>query len=222
MPIHRSIPAKDVPMVKGMLLRNDPQQDIAWYVGVNNSRVNELKKQSTPTARRFSNTPPAPPEELPPPGPHPSAREFYELLTVEKMLTEAAIGLAVWQMDVLRKQFIEAITDLNLTAQQEIAQARAETAQALKNGKQAWAAQSKAVAAMRDAKASQKEQREEVEKELKIARNIIEDTFTHMESILEPKPKREKTWVSDRPINGEASPVETTPNNPPSAPSRRR
>ena len=48
MPIHRSIPAKDVPMVKGMLLRNDPQQDIAWYVGVNNSRVNELKKQSTP------------------------------------------------------------------------------------------------------------------------------------------------------------------------------
>jgi hypothetical protein len=57
-------------IVKGMILRGDPQSDIAAWFGLNSARINELKKMSTTHARQFVEVPPAPSNALPPTGPY--------------------------------------------------------------------------------------------------------------------------------------------------------
>ena len=60
----------DASLVKGMLDRGDRQHDIAAWFGVNGGRVAEIA-----TGQTFEHVGKATPEELPPSGPYPSARE---------------------------------------------------------------------------------------------------------------------------------------------------
>jgi hypothetical protein len=62
--------AADASIIKGMLLRGDRQSDIGAWFGLNNGRINELKKMSTAHARQFREVPPAPEHALPPAGPY--------------------------------------------------------------------------------------------------------------------------------------------------------
>ena len=76
-------------IVKGMLLRRDKQHDIAAYFGVNGGRVAEVQKGHC----SYPNAPPAPIEELPPPGPYLSK---YPMTAVFEALEDAlkAIDIA--------------------------------------------------------------------------------------------------------------------------------
>ena len=57
---------RDIQLVKGMLLRGDRQHDIAAYFGVNGGRVAEVATGDCD----YPNSPAAPENELPPPGPY--------------------------------------------------------------------------------------------------------------------------------------------------------
>jgi hypothetical protein len=59
----------DARQVLGMLERGDRQHDIAAWFGVNPGRIAEVKAREL-----FPDAQPAPPEELPPPGPYHSGR----------------------------------------------------------------------------------------------------------------------------------------------------
>lgn len=56
--------------IKGMLIRGDKPQDIAFYFGVNNGRISEIKSEATfkDVAAKIV--------DLPPAGPYPSVRDF--------------------------------------------------------------------------------------------------------------------------------------------------
>jgi hypothetical protein len=56
---------EDIAIIKGMLARGDKQSDVAAYWGTNSGRIAE-----TNVGRRYSSILPAPPHQLPPPGPH--------------------------------------------------------------------------------------------------------------------------------------------------------
>ncbi|OUU31043.1 MAG: hypothetical protein CBB97_00560 [Candidatus Endolissoclinum sp. TMED37] len=64
----------DAAQIKGMLLRGDKPQDIAFWFGVNNGRISEIKG-----GVNFNYVAPAPPEKLPRKGPYPAVREFLEV-----------------------------------------------------------------------------------------------------------------------------------------------
>ena len=61
---------KDAAIVKGMLNRGDRQHDVAAWFGVNGGRIAEIA-----TGVNFGPVEPASPDELPPPGPYPTARQ---------------------------------------------------------------------------------------------------------------------------------------------------
>lgn len=63
----------DAAIIKGMILRGDHNQDIAAWFGVNQCRVAEIKKGD-----RFPEVDPNPNVNLPPSGPYPGIRYFYE------------------------------------------------------------------------------------------------------------------------------------------------
>lgn len=60
--------AADAAIIRGMVKRGDKQSDIASWFGTNSGRICE-----TNTGKRFKDVPPAPADQLPPPGPHVSA-----------------------------------------------------------------------------------------------------------------------------------------------------
>jgi hypothetical protein len=63
---HVHVPSEeDAALIKGMLLRGDPQHHIAAWFGFNPGRIAEVK-----LGRRHPDVPAAPPEMLPPPGPY--------------------------------------------------------------------------------------------------------------------------------------------------------
>ena len=63
----KTLSLADASIVKGMLARGDIPQHIAQYFGVNNGRISDIKHGNT-----FSDATPAPPDQLPRPGPYPS------------------------------------------------------------------------------------------------------------------------------------------------------
>ena len=60
----------DVAEIKGMLMRGDKPQDIAFYFGVNNGRISEIKN-----GVKYLEVPPQQ-QNLPPPGPYPPLRDL--------------------------------------------------------------------------------------------------------------------------------------------------
>lgn len=80
---------RDAALVKGMLRRGDRQHDIAAWFGVNGGRVAEIA-----TGSSYAWVHPAPPADLPPPGPYLSGREgaaaLRALTEAQKTLAEAA------------------------------------------------------------------------------------------------------------------------------------
>ena len=60
----------DAAEIKGMLMRGDKPQDIAFYFGVNNGRISEIK-----SGTKFMEVV-AKKQELPPPGPYPAIRDL--------------------------------------------------------------------------------------------------------------------------------------------------
>lgn len=63
----------DASVIKGMILRGDHSQDIAAWFGVNQGRIAEIKKGD-----RFPGIAPIPTGELPPSGPYPGIKDFFE------------------------------------------------------------------------------------------------------------------------------------------------
>lgn len=61
---------RDVAEIKGMLMRGDKPQDIAFYFGVNNGRISEIKN-----GVKYLEVPPQQ-QNLPPPGPYPPLRDL--------------------------------------------------------------------------------------------------------------------------------------------------
>ena len=82
----------DAGLIKGMLDRGDPVQQIASYFGVNIGRVSEIRKN-----QRFAHVPVAPNGRLPPKGPYPSGREALEaikaLRAIDRSSRQAIIAL---------------------------------------------------------------------------------------------------------------------------------
>lgn len=86
---------REVPIVKGMLLRGDRQHDVAAYFGVNGGRIAEVAKGEIP----YPNTKAADESELPPPGPYLTK---YALQSVIRTLNQAieAIEMAEAEEEV--------------------------------------------------------------------------------------------------------------------------
>jgi hypothetical protein len=61
----RTLTAEDAAIIKGMLLRGDPQHDIASWFGVNPGRISDIN-----TGKRFESVQPVATEKLPPRGPY--------------------------------------------------------------------------------------------------------------------------------------------------------
>jgi len=80
-----SMSEDDARLAKGMLERGDRQHDIAAWFGVNAGRIAEIA-----TGARFWWVPPAPLNELPPPGPYPGASAYAAAL---RALQEARMAL---------------------------------------------------------------------------------------------------------------------------------
>lgn len=59
----------DVAIAKGMLLRGDPNHDVSAWFGLNPGRVANIKSGKAEGAK-WKHVQPAPPHELPPPGPY--------------------------------------------------------------------------------------------------------------------------------------------------------
>jgi hypothetical protein len=97
----RRVKMADVPDIKGMLIRGDPQSDIAAYFGTNGGRIAEIN-----TDQRWAWIEPAPPDKLPPPGPYPVARAAVlhrkTLLEVRETLATslARVDAALRQADL--------------------------------------------------------------------------------------------------------------------------
>lgn len=62
-----------IPLIKGMLAREDDQSDIAACFLINSGRVAEIN-----TGQRSPEVKAAAPEDLPPAGPYPSAYELWK------------------------------------------------------------------------------------------------------------------------------------------------
>ena len=62
-----------IPLIKGMLAREDDQSDIAACFLINSGRVAEIN-----TGQRSPDVKAASPEDLPPVGPYPSAYELWK------------------------------------------------------------------------------------------------------------------------------------------------
>lgn len=60
-------------LIKGMLLRGDKQSDIAACFLTNGGRVSEIN-----TGQTYGHVAPAPPDELPPPGPYSSPYDLWK------------------------------------------------------------------------------------------------------------------------------------------------
>lgn len=79
----------DAAIIKGMLVRGDPIQDIAAHYGCNSGRIAETKRPYVRGFRsyrpRYENVPPAPLSELPPAGPP---------LAQEKAINVQVVGVA--------------------------------------------------------------------------------------------------------------------------------
>jgi hypothetical protein len=74
-----------IPLIKGMILREDDQSDIAACFLINSGRVAEVN-----TGQRSPEVKAASPEDLPPVGPYPSA---YELWKAQSCLWAARVAL---------------------------------------------------------------------------------------------------------------------------------
>lgn len=66
-----TLEAADASIIKGMLLRGDKPQDIAFWFGVNNGRISEIKNGTN-----FVDVPPEKFEKLPPAGPYPPLKDL--------------------------------------------------------------------------------------------------------------------------------------------------
>jgi hypothetical protein len=74
-----SLTEEDAAQIKGMLKRGDKPQDIAFYFGVNNGRISEIK-----SGVKFTNVSTAPLESLPPKGPYPPIRDLLNFVEDSK------------------------------------------------------------------------------------------------------------------------------------------
>jgi len=84
-----SLDHQDVRIIKGMLKRGDKQQWIvAWFGGEQNSgRIADIN-----TGKTWPEVQPAPPEQLPPPGPYMGARSAARALQTLEALRELVDG----------------------------------------------------------------------------------------------------------------------------------
>jgi len=93
----RNVDKEDVPMVKGMLIRGDPQSDIASFFGTNGGRVSEIN-----TGRKWREVEPADPAHLPPPGPYMAARSAIRakeaLLAIRDLINATLQQIEVWEV----------------------------------------------------------------------------------------------------------------------------
>ena len=78
----------DIPIVKGMLRRGDRQHDIASWFGVNPGRIAEVA-----CSYRFNSIPPAPANDLPPPGPYLSGRDTQAALHALERAKRAIVAV---------------------------------------------------------------------------------------------------------------------------------
>ncbi len=81
----RRLNKADAELVKGMLDRGDRHHDIAAWFGVNQGRIAEVL-----AGEKFPNTPVAPAEQLPRPGPYSSGRASHRAINA---LEEAKTAL---------------------------------------------------------------------------------------------------------------------------------
>src|SRR4051812_40337103 len=77
----------DAAIIKSLLRRGDRQHDIAAWFGVNGGRIAEIA-----TGQRFAHVPPAPPTDLPPPGPYPAAKVAVAAISALAQAKEALAG----------------------------------------------------------------------------------------------------------------------------------
>lgn len=92
----RVVHLSDVPIIKGMLIRGDPQSDIAAYFGTNGGRIAQIN-----TGEHYPNVPPAPPDKLPPPGPYLAARSAHRaretLVALRDLIDQAMVEIELWE-----------------------------------------------------------------------------------------------------------------------------
>lgn len=88
----------DAAIIKGMLVRGDPLQDVAAHFGCNSARIAETKRPYVRGFRsyppRYESVSPAPLPQLPPPGPP---------LAQEKAINVQITGVAVEFQKTLRR-----------------------------------------------------------------------------------------------------------------------
>ena len=94
----RRVDSSDVPAIKGMLARGDPQSDIAAYFGTNGGRISEIN-----TGRKYADVRPMVPELLPPPGPYPAARSALKaketLVALRDLISDTLAQIELWEMN---------------------------------------------------------------------------------------------------------------------------
>lgn len=92
----RVLDEADIPLVKGMLLRGDPQSDIAAWFGTNGGRISEIN-----TRQKHADVAAAAPELLPPPGPYLAARSAHkakQTLEAMQVLLDAVLAqIKAWE-----------------------------------------------------------------------------------------------------------------------------
>lgn len=95
-----------VPLIKGMLDRDDLQQDIAAFFGLNSGRIAEIN-----TGQRFADVPAASVDQLPPPGPY---RSPYLLWRAEMALVRVGFELQQVMEDRQRddQKFDKRVSDI--------------------------------------------------------------------------------------------------------------
>ena len=86
-----------IPLIKGMLTRQDDQSDIAACFLINSGRVSEINTGEGAVGERAASMQAASPEDLPPAGPYPSA---YELWKANASLWAARVALEAVQEKV--------------------------------------------------------------------------------------------------------------------------
>lgn len=93
----RNVDKADVPMVKGMLIRGDPQSDIASFFGTNGGRVSEIN-----TGRKHVDIPVATAILLPPPGPYMAARSAIQaketLIAIRDLIERTLKQIELWEV----------------------------------------------------------------------------------------------------------------------------
>jgi hypothetical protein len=93
----RNVHEEDVPMVKGMLIRGDPQSDIASFFGTNGGRISEIN-----TGQKHADIPVDMAILLPPPGPYMAARSAIKaketLIAIRDLINATLQQIEVWEV----------------------------------------------------------------------------------------------------------------------------